>query len=389
MPIIQLFAFRKPLTTAVICGGVLPWLFGCTTTLPDQSSAPTVYAAEAVASSPDGRYVAAATGAADSVFLFDATTRKTLSYMTPKDGVTGIRVMRPPGLAFSHDGKWLASSSWRESIAIRIWDVASHAEMRRISGHPDALSVAFAPDDKRIAAAGPGKDAFVWDSTSGELVAQLPGHNGPVLDIAFSPEGRLIATGCADGTVRLFDGTTYTLLKAIPVPSGPVTGVAFSPDGQLLATSAGGLDIRVWAANTGEALKTLTNLQGQIEKSRSGEAALTALFFLAGVRGIQLVGAPTPAMAAAVGGPARVPICSTRVAFSPDGRWLAAVIDRIDLSFNSRFHLFLVDLETGRADEVDDYHGCTVAFSADGSTVIGGGYGGISVYDVKAKKLVQ
>lgn len=389
MPTPRPFALRKRLTRAVICGGALPWLFGCATTLPDQSSAPIVYAAQSVASSPDGRYVAAATGAADSVFLFDATTRKLLSHMTAKDAVTGFRVVRPPGLAFSHDGKWLASSSWRESFAIRIWDVASRAEMRKISGGPDALSVVFAPDDKRIAAAGPGKDVFVWDSTSGELVAQLSGHDGPVLDVAFSPDGRLIATGCADGTVRLFDGTTYALLKAIPIPSGPVTGVAFSSDGQLLATSAGGLDIRVWAADTGEALKTLTNLQEQLEKSRSGQAALTVLFFLAGVRGIQLVGAPTPAMAAAIGGPARVPICSTRVAFSPDGRWLAAVIDRIELSFSSRFHLLLVDLETGRADEVDDYHGCTVAFSADGSTVFGGGYGGISVYDVKLKKLVQ
>lgn len=128
---------------------------GCTTLAPDQSSVPVVYAAEAVAYAPDGRHTAAATGASDSVFLFDAATNKPVGFMTPKDGVTSFRVMRPPGLAFSHDGQWLASSSWQDSLAVRIWDVARHVEARRIAGQPNALRVAFSPDDRHIGAAGP------------------------------------------------------------------------------------------------------------------------------------------------------------------------------------------------------------------------------------------
>ena len=35
---------------------------------------------------------------------------------------------------------------------------------------------------------------------------------------------------------------------------------------------------------------------------------------------------------------------------------------------------------------VDDYHGCDVAFDPTSSRVIGGGYGGLSIYDLAAGK---
>ena len=35
---------------------------------------------------------------------------------------------------------------------------------------------------------------------------------------------------------------------------------------------------------------------------------------------------------------------------------------------------------------VDDYHGCDVAFDPTSSRVIGGGYGGLSTYDLAAGK---
>jgi hypothetical protein len=46
MPTVGSLTSRNRLTVAVICAGAVFWLAGCATTLPDQSSAPTVYAAE-------------------------------------------------------------------------------------------------------------------------------------------------------------------------------------------------------------------------------------------------------------------------------------------------------------------------------------------------------
>lgn len=228
----------------------------------------------------------------------------------------------------------------------------------------------------------PGSDAFVWDAASGELLATLGGHGGPVLDIAFAPDGSAIATACADGRVRIFDGSTYALVTTIAGHVSPVTSVAFSPDGQMLASSAGANDVRLWATNNGDAIRALNDLRQEIEKARPGEAALAAVLFIGGVRGMQITGAPTPGLVAGMTVPARVPVCATRVAFSPDGKWVAAVIDRIEISFASRFHLYLMNLETGATREINDYHSCDVAFDPTASKVIGGGYGGISIYDL-------
>jgi hypothetical protein len=96
-------------------------LVGCTTVASDQSSVPGLYTTGAVAYSPGDRQIASATHMSDSVFLFDAKRNKPLSYMTPTNGVSGFRLLRPLGLAFSHRGKWLATNSRRESLAIRIW----------------------------------------------------------------------------------------------------------------------------------------------------------------------------------------------------------------------------------------------------------------------------
>jgi len=70
-------------------------------------------------------------------------------------------------VAYSHDGRWLASASWHEVI---IWDAASGTEIRRLGGFPGLIwSVAWHPHGNSLAVGG-GRDAVgkieIWDMST-------------------------------------------------------------------------------------------------------------------------------------------------------------------------------------------------------------------------------
>ncbi|MCI0556007.1 MAG: hypothetical protein L0287_34115, partial [Anaerolineae bacterium] len=67
------------------------------------------------------------------------------------------------GLAFSPDGKILASSSRDNSIIL--WDVQTHQSIAQpFTGHKGIIwSVAFSPDGKTLASTSDDKTIILWD----------------------------------------------------------------------------------------------------------------------------------------------------------------------------------------------------------------------------------
>jgi len=69
-------------------------------------------------------------------------------------------------VAYSPDGRWLASASWNEVI---IWDTATHREIRRLGGFRGLIwSVAWSPERLMLAVGGGHEDAGtieLWDLT--------------------------------------------------------------------------------------------------------------------------------------------------------------------------------------------------------------------------------
>jgi WD40 repeat protein/serine/threonine protein kinase len=153
-------------------------------------------AGNALAYSPDGRWLAVRAADENTVVLLNARTHETAAQFSGHD--------RPVAMAtFSHDGRRLAICSHDHTVCL--WQIDSGA-CQVLRGHTDMVfAAAFHPDGTRLATAGRDGAIWLWDLARGEEVARLPGHTSYVWSLAFSPDGETLASGSGDFTVRLWD----------------------------------------------------------------------------------------------------------------------------------------------------------------------------------------
>ncbi len=235
-------------------------------------------------------------------------------------------------VAFSPNGKMLASASWDRTV--RIWNVNTGRLLHTLTGHTnDIMSVAFSSGGNTLVSASWDGTIRLWNPNNGKLKRTLTG-NGSVASVVFSPDGQTLVSGNADRTIRLWNAKTWKLEKTLKGHTDVVEVVAFSPDGATLASGSRDTTIRLWNPNNGQHKRTLTEHT-----------------------------APVNALA-----------------FSPDGATLASGgRDRTIRLWNPNNGREKETL-TGYTDGVNP-----VAFSPDGATLLVGGRG-ISVWDTETRQ---
>jgi RNA polymerase sigma factor (sigma-70 family) len=201
---------------------------------------------------PDGCVVASGGRVHGDVSLWDDKGQQLVKLGHHDGGVIG--------LAFSMDGKLLASSG--NDKRVRIWDVQRRKELRCLQPPADFWpGLAFSPDNRRIVLGGFGPNVapngnsspVVMDVTTGEVVLAL---NGPVQPsgVCFSPDGKWIVTGgsTAKKQVELWNVATGKLAGQFIGHERGVWHVAFSGDSRWLAS--GGFEredtVRLWEIAT-------------------------------------------------------------------------------------------------------------------------------------------
>jgi WD40 repeat protein/type II secretory pathway predicted ATPase ExeA len=275
----------------------------------------------AVAFSADGRRLAS--GSWDQTVKFwDVATGQGLS--TIDSEIKGVEA-----LAFSHDGHLLAAESSTNTVAL--WDAATGRAIRTLpGGEPLGLflnaenwvySIAFSPDSRWLASGVDNKTVRLWEVRTGRPVHDLAGLRRSVICIAFSPDGRWLASGGGDKTIEIWEVATGQEMRRLSGHKKDVYAVAFSPDGRWLASASGDKSVKLWDATTGREVHTL---EGH-----------------------------------------RKPV--TSLAFSPDGRWLASG------SWDTTIKIW--DVVTGHEEQTlagHTHHVYTVAVDSSGRTLASG-----------------
>ncbi|MBU0639785.1 MAG: protein kinase [Planctomycetes bacterium] len=201
-----------------------------------------------VAFSPDGRWLASGSREG-TISLWDTKTGAERSLGRVHSGWVC-------SVAFSPDGQRLASGS--HDGAVRVSDVPSGRPVVGPLEHGSLISsVVFSPDGKQLATGCGTRTVRLWDAITGAELEALKGHESFVLSVAFSSDGTRLASGSDDGTIGLWDATAGELLGVIRGHTGVVRSVAFGPESTRLASGAEDGTVRVWEVTTGDELAVL------------------------------------------------------------------------------------------------------------------------------------
>ncbi len=278
-----------------------------------------------------------------------------------------------------------------------LWRQCQSQELFSLPGHTEqALCLAFSPDGRSLAtgSATDPPEVKIWDLATRRARATLSAPpadpQDAFYDLSFSPGGRLLAAASL-ASVDIWDGKTFARLRSLP---GSAAVAKFVPTGQQLLT-AGTNGLTLWNTRTWTPVKTLVLGKEWSDKWRS-EFAIGHFDYVRvaispdGARlavptddGVELYSVPDFR---------KVGLLKDRLprvrfmAFSPDGRTLAACTtpDR-DVKLWSVADQEETGLLSGHTDTIND-----AAFSPDGRELVTcSSDQTIKLWDVASRRLVR
>jgi WD40 repeat protein len=184
------------------------------------------------------------------------------------------------GVRFSADGRRVATFACDRSAPsrpteVKVWDADTGLLLTGWEGAGALYSLAFSPDGRWLATGKEDGTVEVVDWARGKKVSTRRDHKGAVTALAFSRDGgRLASSAVGDQAVRIVDSATWGRRgQTLAVAPGLLCDLAFTLDGKRLAGISRDA-VKLWDVKTGEELLTLRGAP-QRQRDPSFNARLT------------------------------------------------------------------------------------------------------------------
>ena len=159
-------------------------------------------------------------------------------------------VDRVNALAFSADGKWLASGGGEPSRSgeIKVWNWETMELIHNLEKvHSDAVfALEFSPNAQYLASGSADRFVRVVDLASGKTTHSFEGHTHHVLDVSWQANGRSLVSAGADAVVKIWDAIAGERKKNIEGFNKETTGVGFLGNKAEVLASSGDASIAVY-----------------------------------------------------------------------------------------------------------------------------------------------
>ncbi|NET81162.1 MAG: TIR domain-containing protein [Moorea sp. SIO1F2] len=183
-------------------------------------------------------------------------------------------------VAFSHDGKFIATASRRDQNTtnndetVKLWKITNGKGelIHRLRYNSSVNDVSFSPDGSILASAD-SETVRLWDTKKGNSIQEpIKGHQDYVNSVRFSPNGQFLASASSDSTVKLWkvkNGVVQTPeWETLHDPEDQVTSICFSPDGKFLAAASEDSNLWLWLLND-ENIPSPKTIKGHSSEIRS------------------------------------------------------------------------------------------------------------------------
>jgi WD40 repeat protein len=310
-------------------------------------------------------------------------------------------------------------------LPVTTFTVVESEQLRStLRGHADPVwTLVCSPDGKLIASSTIQGAVRLWDAENAKPLGTLPHDSGMIYSMAFAPDGKTLAVGVYEqermrvsGEVRLWNIATKRLRETLKrEPSCGVGRIAFSPDGKTLAAeeeskagvrASSKVEVALWDLSTRQVRTALNTSATGLTFSPDGKSVITA------GQGLRVWGVEAGTESANLAGSYSCLACSPdgrlvalgdytgkitvwdltkseaagalqleenppiySLAFSPDGKTLAAGTGDQEIKLVKPARIALVDLSTlEERQTLRGHRGAvqSVVFSPDGHTLFSG-----------------